>query len=137
MGSVAAQVMRETMAVMERRNIIGMVSGEPGLIATWKAVLADRMIAGLDLSLGGQSSAAHRKAFGVQEVRRLLTSGGFQVLGEVMAQYDGITLNDPRLFLLGPGGGTRRAGRASCTPSHGLRSTAISSTSSRPDTPIA
>lgn len=31
------------------------------------------------------------------EVRRLLTSGGFQVLGEVMAQYDGIAPDDSRL----------------------------------------
>jgi predicted TIM-barrel fold metal-dependent hydrolase len=91
------RVMRETLAVMEKRNIIGMVSGEPGLIATWKTVLTDRMIAGLDLSLGGPSSAAHRRAFSVEDVRRLLTSGGFKVLGEVMAQYDGVAPDDSRL----------------------------------------
>jgi predicted TIM-barrel fold metal-dependent hydrolase len=91
------QVMRETIAIMKKRNIIGMISGAPDLMATWKAAAPERIIAGLDLSLGGPSSAAHRKVFTVDEVRRLLTSGGFQVLGEVMTQYEGITPDDPRL----------------------------------------
>ena len=43
--------MRETIAVMEQRNIIGMVSGEPELMATWKAAAPDRIIVGLDLRM--------------------------------------------------------------------------------------
>lgn len=91
------QVMRQTIAVMEKRNIIGMVSGEPGLMATWKAAAGERLIPGLDLSLGGPSSAAYRKVLSPREVRGLFTSGAFQVLGEVMAQYEGIVPDDVRL----------------------------------------
>ena len=31
------QVMRETFAVMKKRNIIGMISGDPDLLPVWKA----------------------------------------------------------------------------------------------------
>ncbi len=44
--------MRETLAAMERHNIIGMVSGEPELVAGWKAVAPERIIVGLDLRIG-------------------------------------------------------------------------------------
>jgi len=41
------QVMDDTIAVMVKRNIIGMVSGEPELMATWKAAAPERIIVGL------------------------------------------------------------------------------------------
>lgn len=92
------QVMRETLAVMERRNIIGMVSGEPDLVAPWKAAAPERILVGLDLKIGsGGGTHAHVKARSVDEVRALHTRGAFEVLGEVMAQYEGITPDDPRL----------------------------------------
>lgn len=46
------QVMEDTIAVMEKRNIIGMVSGEPALMATWQAAAPERIIVGLDLRIG-------------------------------------------------------------------------------------
>lgn len=91
------EVMRETVAVMERRNIIAMVSGEPELMATWRAAAPDRIIPGLDLRIGADASNAHVAVRTPAEVRALFRSGGFQVLGEVMAQYEGVTPDDPRL----------------------------------------
>lgn len=90
-------VMRETIAIMERRNIIGMVSGEPDLMATWRAAAPTRIIPGLDLRIGADASNPHVDTRTPAEVRTLFESGGFQVLGEVMAQYEGVTPNDPRL----------------------------------------
>ena len=91
------QVMRDTIAVMEKRNIIGMVSGEPGLMATWKAAAPERIIVGLDLRLGGDDAQAHVVARTPGELEALYRRGAFQVLGEVMAQYEGIPADDPRL----------------------------------------
>ena len=91
------QVMRETLAVMERRNIIGMVSGEPDLVAGWKALAPERIISGLDLKIGGDGTHAHVKARTAAEVRELHSQGAFQVLAEVMAQYEGVRPDDPRL----------------------------------------
>lgn len=90
-------VMRQTIAVMERRNIIGMVSGEPDLMAMWRAAAPDRIIPGLDLRIGADWSNPHVDSRTPEEVRVLFERGDFQVLGEVMAQYEGVTPNDPRL----------------------------------------
>ncbi len=91
------QVMEETIAVMKRRNIIGMVSGEPELMATWKAAAPDRILVGLDLRIGTDASQHHVAARTPAEVRALYEKGAFEVLGEVMAQYEGIAADDPRL----------------------------------------
>jgi predicted TIM-barrel fold metal-dependent hydrolase len=90
------QVMRETLAVMERRNIIGMVSGQPALVARWKALASDRVIAGLDLKIG-DSTHPHVTSRTAAEVAALHAEGAFEVLGEVMAQYEGIAADDPAL----------------------------------------
>ena len=95
-ASTDEQVMRDTLAVMNKRNIIGMVSGEPETMALWKAAAPDRIIVGSDLriSAGSQSHVAIRTP---DELRALHARGLMQVLGEVMAQYEGITPSDPRL----------------------------------------
>ncbi len=90
-------VMLETIAIMERRNIIGMISGEPDLMMTWRAAAPDRIIPGLDLRIGAGASNPHVTVRTPAEVRALFERGDFQVLGEVMAQYEGVTPNDPRL----------------------------------------
>ena len=90
-------VMRDTIAIMQRRNIIGMVSGEPDLMAVWRAAAPDRIIPGLDLRLGADAGTAHVGVRSPDQVRALFETGGFKVLGEVMAQYEGVTPNDPKL----------------------------------------
>jgi predicted TIM-barrel fold metal-dependent hydrolase len=92
-----AQVMGETLEVMRRRNIIGMVSGESEQMAVWKKAAPDRIIVGLDLKVGTGTSQAHVKARTPAEVRARFARGEFEVLGEVMAQYEGIAADDPRL----------------------------------------
>ena len=89
--------MEDTIAVMEKRNIIGMVSGEPELMATWKAAAPERVIVGLDLRIGADGAQSHVAARTPDDVRALYDKGAFQVLGEVMAQYEGIPADDPRL----------------------------------------
>lgn len=91
------QVMDDTIAVMEKRNIFGMVSGEPELMATWKAAAPERIIVGLDLRIGGDGAQSHVAARTPKDVRALHAKGAFEVLGEVMAQYEGIPADDPRL----------------------------------------
>lgn len=89
--------MRGTLEVMRRRNIIGMVSGEPALMKTWKAAAPERIIAGLDLRVGGNAAQPHVEARTPADVRRLHAAGAFEVLGEVMAQYEGLRPDDPKL----------------------------------------
>lgn len=89
--------MRETIAVMDKRNIIGMVSGTPDLMKTWKAAAPKRIIVGLDLRIGDDGSVAHVQRSTPARLRALHASGAFEVLAEVMAQYEGIAADDPRL----------------------------------------
>ncbi|MBA2467152.1 MAG: amidohydrolase [Sphingomonas sp.] len=91
------QVMRESIAVMERRNIIGMVSGEPELMRAWRAAAPRRIIPGIDFRLPGTPCCRHVKAKSVAQLRALHARGELQVLGEIMAQYEGVAAADPRL----------------------------------------
>jgi hypothetical protein len=52
------QVMRETIAVMEKHNIIGMVSGEPELMKTWRAAAPERIIPGSTCGSPGPQATA-------------------------------------------------------------------------------
>lgn len=91
------EAMTQTIKVMKRRNIIGMVSGEPALMERWLRAAPDRIIPGSDLRLPGTSGHKHTAARTVEELRKLHVAGRLHVLGEVMAQYEGVDANDPRL----------------------------------------
>lgn len=90
------QVRSETMAIMEKRNIIGMISGAPDLVATYKAIAPERVITGFDLRVTSDR-ATNKRPPSIAELRALHARGGLQVLGEVMAQYEGVTPDDRRL----------------------------------------
>lgn len=96
-ATTTEQVMNQTIAVMKRRNIIGMVSGEPELMKKWKAAAPERIIAGLDLRIGVDEAASHVAPRSPAQIRELHRQGAFEVLAEVMAQYEGIPANDSRL----------------------------------------
>ena len=91
------QIIKETVEVMKRRNIIGMVSGEPELMMKWRAAGGDRIIPGLDLRIAANRAASHVTTRSPANVRQLYRAGVFKVLGEVMAQYEGIPANDARM----------------------------------------
>ncbi|HWT13756.1 MAG TPA: amidohydrolase family protein [Allosphingosinicella sp.] len=93
----ADQILRETIGIMERRNIIAMVSGEPADVAAWRAAAPERVIAGLDLRISPRPAGSPLPARSPDEVGALHSAGAFEVLGEVMAQYEGIAPADPRL----------------------------------------
>lgn len=92
-----AAVLEGTLAEMERYNIIGVVSGEPDLIETWRARAPARIIPALDFRIAGTTGVRHVAARGVDELRRLHGEGRFALLGEIMAQYEGVAVNDPRM----------------------------------------
>ena len=91
------EVMRETIAVMERHNIIGMVSGEPELMRVWRAAAPGRIIPGIDFRLPGTPCCRHVKAKSIAQLRALQAQGELKVLGEIMAQYEGLAPTDALL----------------------------------------
>lgn len=96
-ASTDEQVMRDTIALMERHNIIGMVSGEPELMQVWRSTAPQRIIPGIDFRLPGTPCCRHVKAKSVAQLRALHARGELKVLGEIMAQYEGVIPSDRRL----------------------------------------
>jgi uncharacterized protein len=83
-------VMKETITILERRNIIGVLSGPPDLVLQWQQGAPDRFISSVQFQLG-------RDQVSPDSLRRLFTTGSFAVFGEVGNQYVGIAPDDERM----------------------------------------
>jgi predicted TIM-barrel fold metal-dependent hydrolase len=84
-------VMKETIAAMERRNVIGVLSGPPDRVQRWSEAAPGRFIKGLQFQLGREGSDMTPDS-----LRRLYAAGRFAVFAEVANQYVGISPSDPR-----------------------------------------
>ena len=82
-------LMNETIAVMDRLNIFGVVSGTAERVATWRKARPERVIPALVLQIEPGTTPA--------TVEKLHADGALDVLGEVTTQYQGILPDDPRL----------------------------------------
>jgi hypothetical protein len=78
----------QTLAVLERRNIIAVLSGSPARVQAWKSRAPDRIIAGFGFQLGRDDASP-------ESLRRLVEGGALKVLAEVTNQYAGIGPSDP------------------------------------------
>ena len=79
----------ETLAELERLNVIGVLSGPRERVAAWKDLAPDRIIAGHQLSIG-------RETYTPDDIAEYFDAGGFEVLAEVANQYAGIAPDDER-----------------------------------------
>jgi uncharacterized protein len=87
------EMLTQTIEVMNRLNIIGVLSGEePDRIATWMAAAPGRFIPALVLKFGPSGAE-----FSTDSLRSLHTAGRLDVLGEVINQYAGIAPDDERM----------------------------------------
>jgi uncharacterized protein len=86
-------MMSQTIEVMNRLNIIGVLSGpEPDRVAEWMAAAPGRFISALVLEFGPAGAR-----FSADSLRSLHEEGRLSVLGEIVNQYAGITPDDERL----------------------------------------
>jgi uncharacterized protein len=85
------ELMQQTIAIAERRNVIGMLSGTPERVAAWMKANPRRFIPGLTFQLGAKDTPS------VDAVRALHAKGALQVLAEITNQYAGILPDDPRM----------------------------------------
>lgn len=85
-----AELMQRTLAVMERRNVFGVVSGRFALVSAWQKAAPRRVIPSLmpeiPLKPGLETELAQAKA-----------AGQLAVIGELGFQYDGASVTDSRL----------------------------------------
>lgn len=85
------EVMSQTLAIAERRNIVGVLSGPAARVAAWVKANPRRFIRGLSFQLGDKATPSPAA------LRTMHTSGELQVLGEVTNQYAGILPDDARM----------------------------------------
>ncbi len=98
-------LLAETVAVMKRYKMIGMLGGyDPDLVTKWVKAAPGRFIPGLDFRLdkatGTASSAESGREFipiTPDEIRRLHQAGRLKVFAEITNQYGGIRPDDPRM----------------------------------------
>jgi hypothetical protein len=98
------EVLRQTVTVMERHNVIGVLGGTPELVAAWRAAAPGRFLAGLDFRLDAATGTADAAPTGrpyqpitPDSMRALHGRGDLQVLSEVLNQMGGILPDDPRM----------------------------------------
>ena len=85
------ELMNDTLAIAERRNIIGVLSGPAARVSAWVKANPRRFIRGLSFQLGENDTPSPAA------LRTMHARGELQVLGEVTNQYAGILPTDSRM----------------------------------------
>jgi len=85
-------MLKRTVEILERRNIIGVISGYPlERVRRFQQAAPDRLIPAYQLNLG------HDTYLSPTALRRHVAAGDVAVLGEVESQYAGLAPNDERM----------------------------------------
>lgn len=84
------ELLRQTLEVLERRNVIGVLSGTPERVLRWSATAPARFFPSVQFQIG-------RDDISPQAMRRLFTEGPFVALAEISNQYAGIGPDDERM----------------------------------------
>lgn len=88
--SAPGEYMKDVLAEMERLNVIAVVMGDPKSVQKWKDAAPNRVINGTGID--NQANADKRAT--LEELRKLFTTGGFKVMGEIGLQYQGLSPSD-------------------------------------------
>jgi predicted TIM-barrel fold metal-dependent hydrolase len=89
--STDEELMVQTIAAVERLNVIGVLSGAPERVDLWMKAAGQRFIPAVQLSLGRTGEPT------IEDLRVRHRDGRMRVLGEIGTQYYGIAPDDQRL----------------------------------------
>jgi len=81
------ELRQQSLAQLSKHNMLAVVSGSEHRVAEWKAAGGDRVI----------SAIGNIELPSIATLRAAHKAGHLQVLGEIVAQYDGVPPNDPSL----------------------------------------
>lgn len=82
-------LMHQTLAALERHDVIGVTSGPLDYVRRWEEAVPERIVRGLILNVASDPIP-------VDSLRALIEAGEVEVLGEVTNQYAGVEPSDPR-----------------------------------------
>ncbi len=83
------EVRSRTLAVMERLNVIGVLSGPAERVEAWRRTRPERFIPAVEFALEPESA--------IERLRELRRAGRLDILGEIITQYAGVAPDDPRM----------------------------------------
>lgn len=83
-----AEVRDQTIAIMRKHNVTGVLSGSPEEVAAWRAVAPELFIPARLLGIKFEDVSP-------EKIEQEFADGGFKVLGEVINQYSGVLVDDP------------------------------------------
>jgi hypothetical protein len=83
----------EVLAEMERLNVTAVVMGDEKTVNQWKTDAPNRVIRGTGFDVTALSGP--KKEAELKRLREAFTSGGFQIMGEIGLQYQGMSPSDP------------------------------------------
>ena len=84
---------KEVIAEFERLNVTAVVMGDEKTVNQWRTDAPDRVIRGTSFDVTALNGP--RKEAELKRLREAFTSGGFQVMGEIGLQYQGMSPSDP------------------------------------------
>ena len=87
------EYMKAMLAEYERLNVTAVVMGDPASVQKWKAAAPGRIIMGTSFGNAPDSN----QYVPVEQLRSDFTKDGFQVMGEIGVQYEGLSPSDPSL----------------------------------------
>jgi predicted TIM-barrel fold metal-dependent hydrolase len=85
-----AEVMQRTLAVMQRYNVYGVVSGKYAMVTAWQNAAPDRVMPSLVPQFPLQAGLEG-------ELQQAKNAGKLAVIGELGFQYEGLAVTDPAL----------------------------------------
>jgi predicted TIM-barrel fold metal-dependent hydrolase len=88
-----AEILRRSLAAMERHNVIGIVNDSARRVAVWKAAAPDRVLGGIEPTDQELADPVLLR----DHFAKAKASGATIVIGEMGAQYGGVPLNSPTL----------------------------------------
>ena len=93
-------LMRQTLAMLERYNIRAVTSGDSGdmeQVSKWRTASSDCIIPAAGFLQPGRDPQGRPLYRSISELRRLVAEGNIVVFAEVAPQYDGMSPADPIL----------------------------------------
>jgi uncharacterized protein len=84
------EYLHDLVAEMKRLNVTAVVFGDPASVEKYKQAAPGRVIPGT--SFNGPKPG---ERLSVEDLRKLFTTGGFKVMGEIGLQYEGLSPSDP------------------------------------------
>ncbi len=85
------EVLAQTVEIMERRNVVGVLSGTPERVSEWMDAAPGRFLPGLGFQIGGN------REYSPELIAEMHADGRLAVLAEVTNQYAGIEPDDERM----------------------------------------